>query len=388
MKKIKRTLPALGIMIGLLTFNPGIGLAQESETTVPGLKYGSPETFAEFHGFVNLTYFDFEKDGERNNRGDSSFDQHYFYFNASAKVRHNVKVLGSIEYEHGGEVILIDQAFIDWGIVEDVLNLQLGKFYSPFGLELGEYQHPVRKLVTRPLMARNLLFNEWIESGVNVHGRLRMADSPFSVDYSLAVVNGPNDDDGSDSDTTPEILEVGTGANPNVGGTGDARQNRDNNSDRTLIGRLGANIPGGISLGVSYSTGRYSDANTADLGFSLIGVDANLRVMGLDLRGEWAKRSIDVTTSTDRESYSYYVQSSYKYVFARPAIHYIEPVVRYDFLNPGDPANSQGDRERISLGINYSPYPHFKFGTEWQINNEDRSKKKDNGFLLQAVVDF
>jgi hypothetical protein len=355
--------------------------------TVPELGYGSPDTFAEFHGYLNLIYFDFEKDGDRNNRGDSSFDQHYFAFNSIAKIRHNVTAFGEIEYEHGGQEILIDRAYIDWGIYEEHLNFRLGKFYSPFGLELREYQYPLRKLVSRPMMARNLLFNEWTEVGVNMYGRLKIPNLAFSVDYDLAVVNGPSGSDSGDSDSTPEILEVGTGANPSTGGTADARQSRDNNSNRTFIGRLSTYIPAGLGVGLSYGDGRYSDAGSPNLDFSLIGVDARLNVIGLDLRGEWVKRTIDLTTTSERESSSYYIQASYKKVLGKEWLNYIEPVARYDFLEPDDDAPSD-QRKRISLGINYSPYPHFKFGAEWQMNSEEGTEMEDDGFLLHGVVDF
>ena len=375
----------------------GTVLAQTTPGKVTGILYGSPDTFAEFHGFVSLTYYDFEEEGTRD--GDSTFDQHYFYFNAIAKIRQNVTVFGEVEYEHGGEEFFVDRAFIDWSLRGEQLNLQLGKFYSPFGLELGEYQYPVRKMTSRPLMMRNLLFNEWGETGLNLYGRL--GNPTVSVDYAVAVVNGPGED--ADGDGFPEILEVGDGfgANPNVGGTGDARQNRDNNNSRTVIGRLNANIPGGAAVGVSYGDGRYSDTGSPDLGFTLTGVHANYRMMGLDIRGEWVSRTADVpaalvgtTTSfpdDEMASDSYYVQASYKFQIGKEGLEYVEPVVRYDALEP-DKDVKKNELTRTTIGINYAPYPHFKFMAEWQMNEEETPPgtpdKKDDGFMVSATVDF
>src|SRR3990172_9859287 len=87
---------AIGGMIWFL-LGSNLGYAQETTMTPYGILYGSPDTFAEFHGFITLTYFDFEKDGLRTPDGHSTFDQHYFYFNAIAKVRQNVTVLGEVE---------------------------------------------------------------------------------------------------------------------------------------------------------------------------------------------------------------------------------------------------------------------------------------------------
>ncbi|HEY5594019.1 MAG TPA: porin [Nitrospiria bacterium] len=382
------------IIIGFLLFGGNLGHAQETAMTAHGLLYGSPESFAEFHGFVTLTYYDFEEDGTRD--GDSTFDQHYFYFNAIAKIRQNVTVFGEVEYEHGGEEFFLDRAFIEWSLRGEQLNLQLGKFYSPFGLELREYQYPVRKMTSRPLMMRNLLFNEWGETGLNLYGRL--GSPAVSVDYAVAVVNGPNGDDTEDpANGIPEILEVGMGDNPNVGGTGDARQNRDNNNGRTVVGRLSANISGGAAVGVSYGEGRYSDTGSPDRGFTLTGVHANYRMKGLDVRGEWVSRKADVPATLvgapgfpddEMVSSSYYVQASYKFRIGKEGLEYIEPVVRYDALEP-DKDVDDDERTRTTIGINYAPYPQFKFMAEWQMNEEKSNPDlNDDGVMISATVDF
>ena len=288
-------------------------------------------------------------------------------------------VFGEVEYEHGGEEIKIDRAFIDWNLHDEHLSLRLGKFYAPFGLELREYQYPVRKMTSRPLMARNLLFNEWTDSGVSAYGHVG-AHQVVSVTYDLAVVNGPNSDG---------ILDVGTGENPNLGGGGDARQNRDNNNSRTVVGRIGVPVTHGphkAAVGVSGATGRYSYSEIEELDFSLMGVDANFRMMGLDVRGEWVTRSVDIASSID--SSSYYLQASYEIDFNQDGLHYIEPVVRYDFLEP-DEDTEDDERTRITLGLNYSPYPHFKFMAEWQMNDEEFDPDlDDDGFMASITVDF
>lgn len=248
-------------------------------------------------------------------------------------------------------------------------------------------------------MARNLLFNEWSETGVNAYGRV--GTGAFSVNYDLAIVNGPNGDDTDDpSNGIPEILEVGTGDNPNTGGTGDARQNRDNNNNRTIIGRVSVPVKHGphfVEVGASYGGGRYSDEDAAeDLDFSLIGVDAKFQMMGLDLRGEWVSRTADVDPvfvpvsfpDDELNSSSYYLQASYRVGFNQDGLNYIEPVIRYDFLEPDDDTDDD-ERTRTTLGINYSPYPHFKLMAEWQMNSEESDPDlDDDGFMVSATVDF
>lgn len=342
---------------------------------IPGIEYGSAQTFAEFHGFINLEYVDFEG-------ADSTLDQHYFYFAAVARVRENVTVFGEIEYEHGGEEIKVDRAFIDLNLHRDYLNVRAGKFYAPFGLEIREYQSPVRRLVSRPLITRQFLFNEWVETGLNAYGNL-LPDSPVAVTYDVAVVNGPGDNDG-DGDSTPDIAQFKSGDR-------NALQNRDNNSSRTLIGRLGVPIrPIMTDVGVSWAGGKYSSTGSAeDLEWSQIGFDANFKLGGLDLRGEWVDRSTDVIESgdvTEIKGDGFYAQASYRHHLNLPNVNYVEPVVRFDSIEP-DGDKDDDERTQLALGLNYSPWPHVVVRAEYQDTDEE-PEKDNKGYLFQLVVDF
>ncbi|MBI3610103.1 MAG: hypothetical protein HY204_05295 [Nitrospirae bacterium] len=393
MKQIRRNLVILSV-IGLLAFGSGIGYAAET-SKVSGLQYGSPDTFAEFHGFINLEYFDFQKDGQSDEvggPGTSTFDLHNFYFNSLAKIRQNLTVLSEVEYEHGGSgEITLDRGFLDWNLAADYLSLRLGKFYSPFGLEIRDYQAPIRKLISRPLMTDALLFTEWTEVGVNAYGRIK--PDPVGLTYEVAVVNGPGDKDKNGNPI--DFLTQGEAA----------RQDRDNNSSRDVIARVSVPFQldeSLIEIGGSYSGGRYSATDAPEkLNFSLMGGDLQVQAAGLVLRGEYVKRKADVpgpvTGKVKVDSKSYYVQGSYRLNFNEEGLNYLEPVIRYDYLDPDtDTKKKKDETTQIALGIGYSPYPHFVMRAEYQINNRkndpttavDESKYHLNGYLLQAVVDF
>lgn len=380
------------LLVGLVItcFFPWTGYAQEME--VKGLLYGSPDSFAEFHGFANLQYFDFQKDGQGTDNGGpgtSSFDQSNFYFNAIAKVRENVTVFGEVEYEHGGGEIKVDRAFIDLILLDQYLAFRLGKFYAPFGLELREYQAPVRKLISRPHFTEDLLYGEWTDIGVNAYGRI--GGKSLYTTYDIAMVNGPK------------------GLRPDVD-----LQTNDNNSSRAFIGRLGVDYSGPVqvSLGGSYASGTYDTEN--NLHFRLSGGDVKVTIAGLDIRGEYVSRKGDdqtivtnevvsdpvgtcfiapcvLTTSTTTLAVGrgYYGQISYRIMFRKDGLLYLEPVYRHDIFDQAGPDNME---TTDSFGVNYAPYPHFVMRGEYQFNKTATpsgvSDPKDNGFLLEAVVDF
>ncbi|MBI3811818.1 MAG: hypothetical protein HY283_06400 [Nitrospirae bacterium] len=371
------------LVIGLVItcFFPWTGYAQVMG--VKGLQYGSPDSFAEFHGFISLEFMDFQKDGPSGNEvgapGTSTFDLHNFYFNAIAKVRQNVTIFGEVEYEHGGGEINLDRAFIDWGLAEDYLSVRLGKFYSPFGLDLRDYQAPTRKLVSRPLMADALLFNEWTEVGINAYGQIK--PRPVGFTYDIALVNGPGDVDKNGMPLLASDLL-----------SEQSRQNRDNNSSKDIVGRISVPVDlgaGTVELGGSWGGGRYSSKGAPEnLDFSLTGVDAEFRMAGVLLRSEYVKRKADFPGNVTVNSKSYYVQASYRVGFNQNGLNYLEPVVRYDSLDP-DTGISKNEMTETSFGLNYSPYAHMVIRSEYQFNSEKQTPHlKNNGYLLQAVVDF
>ena len=358
---MKRAALALLVCFGL----PGLTQAQ-GQPDLYGIQYGSPDTFAEFHGFVNLEFYQFE--GQP-----SSFDLHNFYFNAIAKVRRNVTAFGEVEYEHGfygnPANLKLDRAFIDWRLAEG-LAFRIGKFHSPFGLEIRNYQAPVRRLVSRPLVADELVYDEWTEVGVNAYGAL--GSKRLKLHYDVAVTNGPRS-------LTP-----------------DGTQGRDNNSNKAFIGRASlrpsVGEEGFAELGLSWALNRYDDDGRRDARH--VGVDGRLYVRGLDLVAEFVRRSGDDQITPEgrirARGEGYYLQAGYYLLRNRPGAYSVEPLVRYERtdLPDHDPAFEETRRERWTGGLNYSPYEHFRFKGEVQLIRGVVRKEKTHGVMAAVVADF
>lgn len=362
---------------------PSISSAQEE---IYGIKFGTAGTFAEFHGFINARYFDFEGDSDQGlENGVSTLDVHNLYIAALAKVHPTVSIFGEVEYEHtggikagesGGVEIRVDRAFIDWKAVDQYLTLRIGTFNPPFGHELADYVAPIRKFESRPIYVEEIIFHEWVDTGV--WGRGQIKTPALGILYDLSVINGPKGLKGED-----------------------ARQNRDNNSDRTFLGRIGLapNIgEGGYSeVAFSYTAGNYDAAAKQE--FKMIGVDARVQLMGLDLRGEYAKRSGDDEGAVRADEKGFYVQASYKTPPMGKLVNYIEPKIRYDQSEVDKDTGGKNKIEKTQLtaddeftrwtvGVNWSPYPHFLFKTEYQFIEEDIANLDNDGFMISAVVDF
>jgi hypothetical protein len=69
-----------------------------------------------------------------------------------------------------------------------------------------------------------------------------------------------------------------------------------------------------------------------------------------------------------------------------PHLNYLKPLVRLDrYRIPG----ADSDLRRLTLGLNWSPQPHFVVKTEYQWTDEVRGPHlRNNGFMASFVVDF
>src|SRR5581483_6582478 len=291
----------------------------------------------------------------------------HFYLNVIARVNPKLFVLSEIEWEHGGDEIKVDRAYISWEI-SPMLQIRLGKFYSPFGYEIREYQTPVLKLASRPLFVETLEYGEWVDVGVNVYGTFGVRK--YGVNYDVAVMNGPK------------------------GILGDVDlQTTDTNNNKMLAGRVAAYWEG-LQFGVSYATGKYDPANSLRL--ALWGIDAKWNWGGWDIRGEYVARGGDDDPADVVEGapvaakpWGYYLQASYQFFLNRPMLYAVEPVVRYDGVDPDKKVKDNTDLSRITIGVGVMPYPHYAIRAEYQVIREKYGPSLDNnGLNIIAVADF
>lgn len=309
-------------------------------------RYGTPESFAEFHGYVSMEYENHEMDGSYSGIG--TFDMHKFAFFAGAKLSPTLLAFAEIEYEHAGEKIALDRAYIE-NKFSEFTSIRLGRMYAPFGREIYTYQSPLRKFVTRPLPSVELLFEEWIDIGLELFG-----DIP-PISYNLAIMNGPKGVDETDL------------------------QHHDNNENKFLVFRLKTNMFG-FEPGFSFASGKYDDEEKYLLQF--FGADIFYILGPLELRAEYIYRMYDTAVSYKYDS-GFYVLGDYK------IIEEIYAIARFEGLNKDQSVIDNSDKFALSLGARFIPMEHFKIKTEYRIIREMKGPElANNALLLEAVLDF
>ena len=326
------------------------------------LHYGDGSGSLELHAFLDLEYTDAGADGDR--AGVSTFDNHHANIFLRAALRPNLTGHIEIEYEHAGDVVEIDQAFLSWAPIAH-LTLDAGRFYTPFGIERFVWYSPTNALVSRPQVMRQIVPGNFYAGGLRGSGLFELAgDNRFT--YEVAVTDGLGDD-----------------ALTNRRGS---RQTRDNNSSRAVSGRVSwAHWPW-FEIGTSVHRQRYAD--DADLDLAFTGFDIAARYRGFELRAEYVDALIERLLAADLEQDGWYAELAYVFDWDRDFLPQLKLVGRLEEIDLDQSRTDNGDRRSWSLGINAQIYERLRIKGEYQRIREDGAPRDDDAFRFQMVLDF
>lgn len=379
-KKTGRIIYRAGLLAGLLWAVIATGAAAQETGVV------------EIHGYVDLTYFDFQTEsdpvlpytdgfGSPGFKGDSTFDNNHMTLYFGADIADNIRFNSEFHFEHSYKELEMPEASIAWKWSEPFV-LTFGRFWLPFGT-LGKHRiyTPTNGLVSYPYTVSMLIPFHNADNGIKASGRAGM------LEYQVAVMNGAS---GLDEASGGDISSIGFA--------------QDNNQNKRVVGNIGFNPVEGLNLGASYTTGKWDDANEADLNFW--GADAQYQAGRLDLRGEYAQGDVEnpvgavggitgpltdnfgVLSLGDIQRSAYFIQAAFKILDEQAGVQSLDLIVRYDAFDRDD-RDDAGDRARWSFGLNAAPAPHFHFKAEYQKVDEKEGFEADNdGVMLQAVADF
>lgn len=280
-----------------------------------------------------------------------------------------------IEIEHastseGGSVSL-EFAYLDY-LYRDELNLRAGLVLLPMGW-LNELHEPTVFLgATRPRTEQLIIPSTWRENGIGAWGSLG------AFDYRTYVVNG---------------LDASGFSAAGLRG-GRQKGARAKAEDFAWTGRLDFTGVPGLTAGVAGYVGdsgqELVDAGgeAIEVGTKIFDLHAEYRYRGLELRGLYARATLDDADRLNQAlGYSGvqsvgetleggYLQAGYD-VLAGRGRSALRPYLRWERLNTqqevpeGWSANPANDQTILSLGLAYQPLEQLIFKAEYQnIDNE------------------
>lgn len=327
------------------------------------------------YGEALLQGFDDERDdGSASGRVDQfDFLRAVLYFGYKFSDRWVLNT--EIEIEHastseGGSVSL-EFAYLDH-LYRDELNLRAGLVLLPMGW-LNELHEPTVFLgATRPRTEQLIIPSTWRENGIGVWGSLG------AFDYRTYIVNGLD---------AAGFSAAGLRGGRQKGGRAKAE-------DFAWTGRLDFTGVPGLTAGMAGYVGdsgqELADAggHAIELGTEILDLHAEYRWRGLELRGLYARATLDDAARLNRAlGYSGaqsvgetleggYLQAGYDLLAGRGRSA-LMPYLRWERLNTqqevpegwsADPAN---DQSILSLGLAYQPLEQLIFKAEYQnIDNE------------------
>jgi Putative beta-barrel porin-2, OmpL-like. bbp2 len=372
-------------------------------TTAQAQGFGASESFVIIHGYVDLTYFDFQKGSDAvppfaDPNGISSFDQNHLTLFFGANLSQNLKFESEFHWEHALNEPELPQANMQWQLAKP-LTITFGRFWLPFGT-LGKHRinQPVNLLVSYPYPREQAFPFHNAQDGIRLSGDLH----PM-ISYEAAITNGFA---GLDEDAGKKVIGLGL----------------DNNQNKEVTGRLITHPVEGMDIAGSYTTEKWDDNNEANVSFW--GADLDYKLGPLQLQAEYlagkvqnpadAVSTVDGTvrcnpTATDpncqepgalrdfmgtfstgdHKRMANYVQVAYEVLNNQLGLTSAMVIVRYGQFRR-DEIGHFGDRNRVTAGINIMPQPHFHLKAEYQSVSEPGGQKavKNNGVMGQAVVDF
>ncbi|MGB7786544.1 MAG: hypothetical protein WBL27_10620 [Salinimicrobium sp.] len=284
-----------------------------------------------------------------------------------------VQFFSEIEFEHVKEVY-VEQAFVNYNVARNV-NLRAGLMLVPMGI-INEYHEPTTfNGVNRPAMDHEIVPATWREIGVGVTGRVNSAN----LTYQAYLFNG-----------FKSTTDDGKGL---LGGSSGLRGGRQKGAESTInTPNLSAKIEYygilGLRMGLSGYFGRtqapdeVKDLPGADVGLSMVGLDARYRYKRFSARGQYIYASL-----TDTEAYNeltgrdlgsalsgWYAEAAYNLL---PAVkeQKLFAFARYeDYDTHAETAgnlaqNPAYDRNDVTLGLSYHVAPGVVFKGDYQIKD-------------------
>ena len=307
-----------------------------------------------------------QKEGEN-----GELDVHRLVLLFGYKFNDKVQFVTEIEFEHVKEVF-IEQAFLNYNVYNNI-NLRGGLMLVPMGI-INEYHEPTTfNGVERPSMDKSIVPTTWREIGFGVSGKINNAN----LKYQAYIFNGFASVNGT------KVL----------GGSNGLRNGRQKGAESTINSpvfstKLDFYGIQGLRLGLSGYFGRtqptddVEDIDGANVGISMIGLDARYEKNRFSARGQFINTNISDTEAYNNlnganlgsQLQGWYLEGAYNLLATNNEQKLIAFVRYEDFdthasVEGNLTKNLKYDREEVTFGLTY----HIALGAvvkaDYQIKN-------------------
>ncbi|HUQ83328.1 MAG TPA: hypothetical protein VM076_19395 [Gemmatimonadaceae bacterium] len=323
-------------------------------------------------------------DGRRDEAG---FEAKRFNLFTNTRVSDFVRIGAELEFEDGGEEVKLEYAAIDLRI-HPALTLRGGMLLSPLGRFNLSHDSPLNEFTDRPLVSTELLGVALSEPGFGAFGQFGLARTG-RITYELYATNGFHDGLITNSEAGTRVA-LGRG---NL---------EDNNGSPAVVGRVAVSPMQSAEFGVSAHHGAYNvfDAEGTRVDerrdLTILALDAEARVLGVQLSGEAALVSIDVPPSLDgiyadrqRGFYAEAVRTFGRgWIGTMPSSSFAAKL-RMDYVDFDTERVGQGSGQ-VSLGLNFRPTQDSVLKLDYVRgrSRDEFNNLADHAFLLFSLATY
>jgi hypothetical protein len=320
-------------------------------------------------------------------RDESGFEAKRFNLFTNTRVSDFVRIGAELEIEEGGEEIKLEYAAIDVRI-HPSLTIRGGMLLSPLGKFNLSHDSPLNEFTDRPLVSTELLGVALSEPGLGAFGQFGFAQTG-RLTYELYATNGFHDGLITESEDGTRI-PLGRG------------NFEDNNGSPAFVGRIAVSPTQAYELGISAHHGAYNVSidegarvdERRDL--TILVVDAEAQLLGVQLSGEAARASIDVASglsgiyaSKQQGVYAEAVRPFGRgWVRTMPSSSFAAKV-RLDYVD-FDADNVGQETRQISLGLNFRPTQDSVLKLDYVRgrSRDEFNSPSDHAFILFSLATY
>jgi len=327
--------------------------------------YGSTVTIG---AYGEMQYLQPENDN-------GTLDVHRLVLLLGYRFNEKVQFVSEIEIEHVEEVY-VEQAFVNYNVANNI-NLRGGLMLVPMGI-VNEFHEPTTfNGVERPSVDHDIVPSTWRELGVGISGRF----NSISLGYQAYVFNGFKSTDVNDEGQAVGFLKGSNGLrNGRQKGIESTVNSPTFSAKVDYYGISGLRLGLATYLGKTQATNEIEDIEGANIGISMMGLDARYIYGRFTARGQFVYAAL-----SDTESYNalttndlgsalqgWYLEGAYN-LLASERDQRLFAFARYENYNTHAstagslPINSSYDRTDLTTGLSYHIAPGVVLKADYQF---------------------
>jgi hypothetical protein len=318
-------------------------------------------------GYGEMYWASSDADGK-----DAYADVYRFVPYIGYKFSDNVILNTELEFEHGGEEVVIEFMYLDF-LISSAFNLQVGHLLVPMGLVNQRHEPTLFNTVQRPDVEKYLVPSTWHETGILAYGNI--GDSGLA--YSAGIINA---------------LELANDNNmPGSIGKKWIRSGRVGAEDKgpmqrvAFVGRLDYSGITGLTAGASTYYGAATQGRPSGVNAFIYDLHAQYEMAGFKFKGLYTATSVSnadkIFTEAADGAEGYYVNAEYDLFAAAATTQKLPIFAQYESY---DPVSSVAGGERPDLeqtnttvGLNYFPNEQVVLKADYVMTDFSDGNKED-----------